>query len=180
MDYPKTDYRDTWEEDESSIVNGLEDEKVKGIATVLMDEIKALPIERETFGLMHGDIHPGNFHYDGKGLTIFDFDDAAYNYFIHDLAMVLYYSVLFTPWTLEKKTEFARKQLQVLRKGYEYEHRLADSWYESLPLFLRLRDIGLYGTIQKKFKGKDMPEDFQKLSDELYERIIKQEAIVNT
>ena len=78
-----------------------------------------------------------------------------------------------------KKTEFARKQLQVLRKGYEYEHRLADSWYESLPLFLRLRDIGLYGTIQKKFKGKDMPEDFQKLSDELYERIIKQEAIVN-
>ena len=36
------------------------------IAAVLMDEIKALPIERETFGLMHGDIHPGNFHYDGK------------------------------------------------------------------------------------------------------------------
>ncbi|MGQ0517078.1 phosphotransferase [Bacillus sp. D-CC] len=31
---------------------------------------------------MHGDIHPGNFHYDGKELTIFDFDDAAYNYFI--------------------------------------------------------------------------------------------------
>lgn len=76
MNYPKTDYRDTWEEDESSIVNELEDEKVKEIAAVLMEEIKALPIERETFGLMHGDIHPGNFHYDGKELTIFDFDDA--------------------------------------------------------------------------------------------------------
>ena len=119
-----------------------------------MDEIKALPIERETFGLMHGDIHPGNFHYDGKELTIFDFDDAAYNYFIHDLAMVLYYSVLFTTWTAEEKTDFARKQLQVLRKGYEYEHRLADSWYESLPLFLRLRDIGLYGTPKRNLKGK--------------------------
>ncbi|EJR02120.1 phosphotransferase enzyme family protein [Bacillus cereus] len=179
MNYPITDYRDTWEEDESAIVNELEDEKVKEIAAILIDEIKALPIERETFGLMHGDIHPGNFHYDGKELTIFDFDDAAYNYFIHDLAMVLYYSVLFTPWTLEKKTEFARKQLQVLRKGYEYEHRLADSWYGSLPLFLRLRDIGLYGTLQKKFKGKDMPDHFRELAEQLYERIIKKEAIVN-
>ena len=103
---------------------------------------------------MHGDIHPGNFHYDGKELTIFDFDDAAYNYFIHDLAMVLYYSVLFTPWTAEEKTDFARKQLQVLRKGYEYEHRLADSWYESLPLFLRLRDIGLYGTPKRSSRER--------------------------
>ncbi|WP_242236668.1 phosphotransferase enzyme family protein [Bacillus cereus group sp. BfR-BA-01316] len=179
MNYPKTDYRDTWEEDESAIVNELEDEKVKEIASILMSQIKVLPVERGTFGLMHGDIHPGNFHYDGKELTIFDFDDATYNYFIHDLAMVLYYSVLFTTWTVEEKTVFALKQLQVLRKGYESEHKLVESWYESLPLFLRLRDIGLYGTLQKKFKGKDMPEDFQKLSDELYERIIKQEAIVN-
>ncbi|AJQ57331.1 aminoglycoside phosphotransferase [Bacillus thuringiensis] len=179
MSYPKTDYRDTWEEDESGIVNELEDDQVKKIAAVLMDEIKALPVERETFGLMHGDIHPGNFHYDGKELTIFDFDDAAYNYFIHDLAMVLYYSILFTPWTAEEKTDFARKQLQVLRKGYEHEHRLADSWYESLPLFLRLRDVGLYGTLQKKFKGKGMPDNFRELSEELYERIIKREAIVN-
>ena len=47
MNYPKTDHRDTWEEDESGIVNELEDDQVKKIATVLMDEIKALPIERK-------------------------------------------------------------------------------------------------------------------------------------
>ena len=46
MNYPKTDYRDTWEEDESGIVNELEDDQVKKIATVLMDEIKALTIEK--------------------------------------------------------------------------------------------------------------------------------------
>ncbi|MDF4756410.1 aminoglycoside phosphotransferase, partial [Vibrio parahaemolyticus] len=40
-------------------------------------------------------------------------------------------------------------------------------------------DIGLYGTLQKKFKGKDMPDNFQKLSEELYERIISEEPIVN-
>ena len=64
----------------------------------------------------------------------------------------------------------------MLRKGYEYEHRLADSWYESLPLFLRLRDIGLYGTLQKKFKGKDMPDNFLKLSEELYEKNYKKRS----
>ena len=29
MNYPKTDHRDTWEEDESGIVNELEDDQVK-------------------------------------------------------------------------------------------------------------------------------------------------------
>ncbi|PHE40354.1 aminoglycoside phosphotransferase [Bacillus pseudomycoides] len=179
IDYPKTKYRDTWEVEEKAIIDELDDEKVKNIAYILMEEIKALPMEKRTFGLIHGDIHQGNFHYDGKELTIFDFDDATYNYFIHDLAMVIYYSVLSTAWTEQEKTLFVRKQLQVLRKGYELEHQLEESWYESLPLFLRLRDIGLYGTIQKKFKGKEMPVHFQKLADAIYVRIIKQEAIVN-
>ncbi|MDM5153439.1 phosphotransferase [Bacillus sp. DX1.1] len=179
IDYPKTEYRDTWEVEEKAIIDELDDEKVQSIAYTLIEEIKALQIEKTTFGLMHGDIHQGNFHYDGKELTIFDFDDATYNYFIHDLAMVIYYSVLSTKWTDEEKTHFARKQLKVLRKGYELEHTLEESWYESLPLFLRLRDIGLYGTIQKKFKGKEMPKQFQKLADTLYKRIIKQETIVN-
>ena len=48
MNYPKTNHRDTWEEDESGIVNELEDDQVKKIATVLMDEIKALPIEKRS------------------------------------------------------------------------------------------------------------------------------------
>ncbi|WP_410984567.1 phosphotransferase enzyme family protein [Bacillus cereus] len=179
IDYPKTEYRDTWEVEEKAIIDELDDEKVQSIAYKLIEEIKDLLVEKSTFGLMHGDIHQGNFHYDGKELTIFDFDDATYNYFIHDLAMVIYYSVLSTEWTEQEKTLFVRKQLQVLRKGYELEHQLEESWYESLPLFLRLRDIGLYSTIQKKFKGKEMPVYFQKLADELYVRIIKQEAIVN-
>ncbi len=29
MNYPKTDHRDTWEEDESGVVNELEDDQVK-------------------------------------------------------------------------------------------------------------------------------------------------------
>ena len=179
MSYPKTEYRDTWEIEEKAIIDQLEDKQVQKIAYALIDKIKMLPMEKRTFGLMHGDIHQGNFHYDGKELTIFDFDDATYNYFLHDLAMVIYYSVLSNTWTEQEKTLFTRRQLQVLRKGYESEHQLEESWYESLPLFLRLRDIGLYSTIQKKFKGKEMPVYFQKLADELYARIIKQEAIVN-
>ncbi|WP_459502478.1 phosphotransferase enzyme family protein [Bacillus sp. C1] len=179
MKYPETEYRDTWEKDEKAIVDELEEKRVKEIAYVLIDKIKALPIERESFGLIHGDIHQGNFHYDGKDLTIFDFDDTTYNYFIHDLAMVIYYSVLMTDWTEEEKTQFAREQFKIVKKGYESEHQLAEMWYESLPLFLRLRDIGLYGTIQKKFKGKEMPDQFGKLADEIYVRIIKQEPIVN-
>ncbi|AWC27524.1 phosphotransferase enzyme family protein [Bacillus cytotoxicus] len=179
MDYPKTRHRTTWEVDERAIIEDLEDEPLKQIANTLINHIKKLPIEKKSFGLIHGDIHQGNFHYDGTKLTIFDFDDATYNYFIHDIAMVLYYSAMVINGAMEEKTAFARHQLKVLRSGYELEHQLEERWYESLSLFLRLRDIGLYGTIQKKFKGKEMPEYFHTLSDSLYKRIMKEQPIVN-
>ncbi|MGG0187170.1 phosphotransferase enzyme family protein [Bacillus rhizoplanae] len=179
MHYPKTENRVTWMDDEITIIDMLkEDHELQQIAYEIIEEIKNLPSTNCTFGLIHGDIHHGNFHYKNEELTIFDFDDATYNYFVHDLAMVLYYSVLQKDWPEEKKTIFARHQLQVLREGYETEHQLDDSSYSALPLFMRLRDVALYGTIMKKFNGKKMPEHFQTLTMAIHQRILARKAII--
>ncbi|MCP1122376.1 phosphotransferase [Bacillus sp. 3103sda1] len=179
MHYPKTENRVTWMDDEITIVDMLkENHELQQIAYEIIGKIKNLPSTNYTFGLIHGDIHHGNFHYENEELTIFDFDDATYNYFIHDLAMVLYYSVLQKDWPEEQKTIFARHQLQVLREGYETEHQLDDSSYDALPLFMRLRDVALYGTIMKKFNGKKMPEHFQTLTSAIHQRILARKAII--
>lgn len=179
MNYPKTENRVTWMDDEITVIDMLqEDKELQGIGYEVVAEIKKLPETNRTFGLIHGDIHHGNFHYENGELTIFDFDDATYNYFAHDLAMILYYSVLRKEWSEEEKAIFARHQLQVLRKGYETEHVLDDSIYHTLPLFMRLRDVALYGTIMKKFNGKEMPAYFQTLANAIHKRIVARKAIV--
>jgi amicoumacin kinase len=42
---------------------------------------------KENYGLIHGDLHEGNFFYKDGQLIIFDFDDCAYHWFIYDLTI---------------------------------------------------------------------------------------------
>lgn len=62
----------------------------------LVDEIQETyetiiqqPRNRETFGLIHNDLNPTNILIQDDSLTLIDFDDCSYNYFIHDIAMTI-------------------------------------------------------------------------------------------
>lgn len=46
---------------------------------VLTSKIDALPRDRDSYGLIHTDVHPGNFLVDQGQLTVFDFDDSTYH-----------------------------------------------------------------------------------------------------
>jgi amicoumacin kinase len=177
MDYPHTEHRATWEEDEMAMISSVKDEEIRTIGLDLIDEIKKLQITKDTFGLIHSDIHYHNFFYEEGSIAVFDFDDAMYNYFIHDIAIILYYSLVYWDGAEEAKIAFTQHQLKVVREGYEKEHRLEDSWYETLPLFMRLRDVTLYAVLLKKFDG-DLPEREGKLVSALYKRIIAKKPIV--
>jgi amicoumacin kinase len=179
MDYPVTPNRSDWTSEEKLIQEYLPDEgNLKAIAIEVMTEIKKLPRERGSFGLIHSDVHAGNFYVDNGRITVFDFDDLTYHYFIHDIAMVLYYSVFQGHWNEESKTAFSRNQLARLREGYETEHVLEEVWYDAIHLFMRLRDILLYAVLLKKFVGKDMPQNFQALHHSIGKRIQEGRPIV--
>ncbi|GGE73592.1 phosphotransferase enzyme family protein [Priestia taiwanensis] len=178
MDYPHTEHRVTWEEDELAVIQGIQDKEVYATGMELIGKIKKLPIEKGSFGLIHSDVHYHNFFYEEGRITVFDFDDAMYNYFIHDIAIVLYYSLVYWEGTEEEKALFTRHQLDVVRKGYEEENHLDEKWYETLPLFMRLRDVTLYAVLLKKFDD-DLPERAEKLVSALYKRIIARKPIVD-
>ncbi len=62
-------------------------EKTQGI----IDEIKRLETGRDSYGLIHTDIHHGNFFWDNGKITIFDFDDCAYKHLISDIAIAVFH-----------------------------------------------------------------------------------------
>ena len=53
--------------------------------------LDSLPKDDDCYGLIHADIHQGNFFVDeNDNITIFDFDDCHYHWFAYDLAVPLF------------------------------------------------------------------------------------------
>ncbi|WP_066066216.1 phosphotransferase enzyme family protein [Neobacillus soli] len=147
----------------------------------LIKELWELPQGTDHFGLIHTDIHSGNFFYDGQTVYVFDFDDCSYHWFASDIAIPLYYSIFYGfPKAGEKeKSEFARNFLSHFINGYEECNIVPENWREHLPLFLKLRDITLYAVLHKKIAPEDRNESLDLLLNEIRQRIIRKKAIVN-
>jgi Ser/Thr protein kinase RdoA (MazF antagonist) len=50
--------------------------------------MRSFPRTRDTYGLVHADLHQGNFFVNERDeITVFDFDDAHYQWFAYDVAV---------------------------------------------------------------------------------------------
>lgn len=108
-----------------------------------------MPKDKEGYGLIHTDVHSGNFFVDDNGnITIFDFDDCSYMYFISDIAIALFYCLL-SPDTVENKITFSYEFLDHFFRGYREENHLDYKWIKLLPDFLKLRELELYVVIYR-------------------------------
>jgi Ser/Thr protein kinase RdoA (MazF antagonist) len=112
-------------------------EKVLQRFDALMDHFKNQPSTRDSFGLIHQDVHHGNLFLDGKRLTVLDFDDSLYGFFIFDIANALGFSIWEKPEKMSN-TEFADFYLKHFMTGYQKENRLDESWVEDLQKALKL------------------------------------------
>ncbi|MGE8206919.1 phosphotransferase enzyme family protein [Heyndrickxia sp. NPDC080065] len=150
-------------------------------AKSVVAKIKQLPQNKNSYGLIHTDIHHGNFFYDGEEIYVFDFDDASYQYFVSDIAIPLYYAVNSKHFfgTREERNQFAHKFLTAFLDGYNEENQLTREWLERIPLFLQLRDIDLYAVFNKKIAPEDRNERVVHWMSEIKERIEKNVPIVD-
>jgi amicoumacin kinase len=111
--------------------------------------IQQLSQDPESYGLCHIDFHGGNFFITDEGvITLFDFDDCQYAWFVYDIAMALFYAISHD-CSSEAKLLEAETFLAAFWSGYTAEHNLAPSWLKHMPLFLRLREIDLYMLIHR-------------------------------
>jgi Ser/Thr protein kinase RdoA (MazF antagonist) len=122
----------------------------------LMCHLQSLPKDRDSYGLIHQDAHAGNLFVDENyNITLFDFDDCVYSWFIYDIAMVLFYGLM----GYEKNPVFIEQFCHAFLRGYKSENDLAPKWLAELPCFLKLREIDLYAQIIFSFGGEQNVDD---------------------
>jgi len=98
------------------------------------DWLESLEKKSSIFGLVHGDLHRGNFFYNDQTITSFDFDDSCYHWFLYDLAASLS-SVL-----KAAETEIERSSIiQDFVNGYMIVREIPLSWQDRLEGFYQYR-----------------------------------------
>lgn len=145
-----------WRRPEWDSADLLEVEKflpaTEGVAAerfqALMRYLQQLPKDGDSYGLIHQDAHAGNMLVDDAGtITLFDFDDCTYSWFMNDIAIVLFYAVM----GAEDEAKFTQSFLGHFWRGYRRENRLEAAWLREIPHFLKLREIDLYAVIHRSF-----------------------------
>lgn len=105
--------------------------------------LRNLPKGKDEYGLIHADLHNGNFFVTAQNeITAFDFDDCHYQWFVYDIAVPAFfisYSLKLngSDLTWEGLSDF-------FWKGYASTNRLSDFWIESVPRFIEYRAFVMY------------------------------------
>ncbi|WP_175988042.1 phosphotransferase enzyme family protein [Bacillus sp. Marseille-Q1617] len=184
-DYKASEYvRERWDEDDIlqySTYLSSEDAVIIEKAERNKKKLHELEESPENFGVIHSDVHPGNFFYHDGEIHVFDFDDSMQFFFLSDIAIPLYYSVWWKlrKETLEVRSAFGETFLTAFLSGYLEEYSLEEDWIDHLPSFLLLRDLTLYTVFHKKWDLNNLSEVEESLLAGLKERLMNDEPIVN-
>jgi Ser/Thr protein kinase RdoA (MazF antagonist) len=106
-----------------------------------LEKFKALPMDPESYGLVHFDFSDGNYHVDlsDGAITTFDFDNCIYCWYVFDLAHLWTHGVGWCMWIEdgEERLKYMKeKYFAVVLEGYRSETNLPESLLEKLTLFI--------------------------------------------
>ena len=93
----------------------------------LLAELHTLPQDADSYGLIHFDFNDGNFtvDYDNGDITVFDFDDSCYFWFMFDLACAWEGGIGRTTFrTLPERRAFMDRYMEQVMAGYSRENIL--------------------------------------------------------
>lgn len=119
--------------------------KVRKNFDKLICQLESLEISKNTYGLIHGDFGDGNYNidYDNGQITLFDFDDSGYCWYMYELADAWRAS---TGWVMfeediNKRRLKMEKIFSNILDGYRSVRELDDCQLELLPLFLKFVEM---------------------------------------
>jgi Ser/Thr protein kinase RdoA (MazF antagonist) len=110
----------------------------------LYEQLHRLPKEKENYGLIHSDLHHRNFLVDHGEITVIDFDDLEYHWFINDIAKTLYNEAFTFSIKPQDRNSFAGFFLKHFMNGYWRENRLDADWMVRLQDFIKLRHLFIF------------------------------------
>ena len=126
----------------------------------VVHELKRLPQETANYGLIHYDVHHGNYLLTSEQkIVLFDFELVCQSWYIHDVATVLYYACNH-PATKQYRS-FNELFLSHFWLGYEQHHQISEMEKEKIPLFLLYRDLMVYGYLLQIWGNKELSQQEQ-------------------
>jgi Ser/Thr protein kinase RdoA (MazF antagonist) len=133
--------------------------KVYKATRELLGEIADLPKDRDSYGLIHCDMHQENFLIDGDRINLFDFNDNIYGWFALDIGIALFHALW---WGRKDKNgnDFTDIIVENFVKGYLSANRLSDFWLSKIPMFTKHRQICCF--IPWFFNPEETEEQHQK------------------
>ena len=128
--------------------------------------LAGLPVDREAYGPVHNDLHPGNFLVDmgpdgQPTLTIIDFDVCHHHWYFIDLAIALFPAAIGWMRAMqpgETREEFLHRFGRRFMAGFSQENTLEPKWLDLIPLGLKYRQLLLYVVFHAEWKE---PGEFQ-------------------
>ena len=119
--------------------------ELKKAITRRLEEYRMLPTDAEHYGLIHFDFCDGNYHVDMQTgeITVFDFDNCIYCWYMFDLAHVWTHGV---GWFRNepdpaKRMECMDRYFATVLEGYRSETKVPDDLLKQLPLFIDMTII---------------------------------------
>lgn len=108
----------------------------------LLKTLEGLDRNRESFGIVHFDYSDGNYmiDFDTGEITVFDFDDSCYCWYMYDLADLWKSGTGWVQFEQEadRRKKFMEDYFKTALEGYKSETMIEDSMLEQLPLFINV------------------------------------------
>lgn len=107
-----------------------------------IDELRTRPMKPRHYGLVHRDLHSGNFLYEHGRIELIDFDLGCYGWRTMDFVALLFghyfYPSLLVP---DASPARVREVLAAMVRGYRYEYTLDREQLDMIEDLLKLRTI---------------------------------------
>ena len=122
-----------------------EREKLSLIRNNITEILSKLPMDINSFGMIHADLHSQNVLIQGKSLSVIDFDDSGFGWYGFDLAVAIWDRLDFTATGCH--FDIAYKSLI---RGYLEERPNAKDIIETIPTFLLMRTLMIIRWIEDR------------------------------
>jgi Ser/Thr protein kinase RdoA (MazF antagonist) len=122
-----------------------------------------------TFGMVHFDYSDGNYmiDYETGNITVFDFDNACFCWYMYDLANVWEHGVGWVQFEAdeEKRQQFMTEYFETVLEGYKSETKIDDKMLKNLQLFINVNIMeSIIDAFEVMHNNGEKPECDEQLS----------------
>ncbi len=147
----------------------IQDDEVREAWLELNERLERLPKNRQNYGFVHNDAHPGNILFEDERLVLIDFDVANYQWFILDLCICFFSEFAHVEHHSPHKDLLPRMDelfIKPFMRGYSSENTLPEQEFAHVEDFIRYRRFIMYAAFYDQIKDA-APQYLRQMKQEL-------------